>query len=193
MAAIISFKNAYFCTNVVVEKYQRMNIFVPAEHFEGGEVCGYTAETAPIVLMNNCSGWRSGSAGAVDKTMIENGFVFVSCGARSRDAGGGDFSQFQLALQDELAAAFCDYIDSIGIVNAEGETLGFDGTRNGTADEHTSFSVAFDLAMSALMAGAESVDYSLVWAMPHGSDEGTSTGTFVEWVHSICNGTAPET
>lgn len=40
--------------------------------------------------------------------------------------------------------------------------------------------------MSALMAGAESVDYSLVWAMNHGDDEGTSTGTFIDWVHSIC-------
>jgi len=77
-----------FCTNVVEEKYQTMNIYAPAAYFEGGEVCGYTAETAPIVLQNNCSGWRSGSAGPVDKTMIENGFVFVNCGARSRDAGG---------------------------------------------------------------------------------------------------------
>jgi len=30
------------------------------------------------------------------------------------------------------------------------------------------------------------VDYSLVWNMPHGSAEGTSTGTFVDWVHAIC-------
>ena len=59
-------------------------------------------------------------------------------------------------------------------------------TRNGTADEHTSFSVAYNLCMSALMAGAEDADYSLVWNMPHGSDEGTSTGTFVDWVHAIC-------
>ena len=491
-----------FCTNVVEEKYQTMNIYAPAAYFEGGEVCGYTAETAPIVLQNNCSGWRSGSAGPVDKTMIENGFVFVNCGARSRDAGGygkaptpvvdlksavrtlrlngdiipgdeekiisigtsgggqmssilgasgnmeeyysylyengapgvlydetndtyistidddvfgcmcycpiadienadiayawmrydsgatsfsgmfgggGDFSEFQLALQNDLALAFCGYINSIGIVNSGGETLCFDDprtgsyyrqildnmsdafnafiaantdtegnfcytkragkgpggkgggestaydsleaymaslengsewlvknddgtysvtdmagflagtdlsrnkdipgfdtfdmsaendafgaadeiavhfsasvaavleanyekyaamegfdaaavneyiqqakredianqtylmnataimldiakgeqeadcadhwrTRNGTADEHTSFSIAYNLAMAAGMAGAESVDYALVWAMPHGSDEGTSTGTFAQWVHSICGG-----
>ena len=59
-------------------------------------------------------------------------------------------------------------------------------TRNGTADEHTSFSVAYNLCMAALMAGAEDVDYSLVWNMPHGSAEGTNTGTFAEWVHAIC-------
>lgn len=505
--------DVHFCTNVLAEKYQTMNIYVPAEYFEGGEVCGYTAETAPIVLMNNCSGWRSGSAGNADKTMIENGFVFVNCGARSRGAGdngegkapapvvdlksalrtlrlnsdvipgdeekiisigtsgggemssilgasgnmeeyysylyengapgllydeandtyistinddvygcmcycpiadienadlayawwrygcgdtgfagmfGGnaDFTEFQIALERDLAVAFCEYINSLGIINEEGESLGFDvtsadkemavsnprigsfyeqilenmsdalnafiagntdaegsfsytksagrghrgpggsetttydsleaylaslgntaewlvknedgtysvtdmagfltgtalsrnkdipgfdtfdlsaennafgtadeeavhysasvaavleanyerysqlegfeaaavdayieqanredlaqqtylmnataimldtaageqdadfadhwRTRNGTADEHTCFSVAYNLAMSALMAGAESVDYALVWAMHHGSDEGTSTGTFTEWVHSIC-------
>ena len=61
-------------------------------------------------------------------------------------------------------------------------------TRNGTADEHTSFSVAYNLAMTALMAGAEDVDYSLVWNMPHGGNEGMSTGTFAQWVHAICAG-----
>lgn len=60
-------------------------------------------------------------------------------------------------------------------------------TRNGTADQHTSFSIAYNLCLSAAMAGVESVDYSLVWAMPHGSTEGTSTGTFADWVHSICD------
>ena len=66
-------------------------------------------------------------------------------------------------------------------------------TRNGTADEHTSFTVAYNLAMAANMAGAESVDYSLVWNMAHGSDEGTSTGSFAEWVHEICGAEAVET
>lgn len=58
-------------------------------------------------------------------------------------------------------------------------------TRNGTADEHTSFSIAYNLCLSASAAGAD-VDYSLVWNMAHGSAEGESTGTFVEWVHAIC-------
>ncbi|MCD8023210.1 MAG: hypothetical protein LUF30_09660, partial [Lachnospiraceae bacterium] len=58
-------------------------------------------------------------------------------------------------------------------------------TRNGTADEHTSFAIAYDIATAAQMAGAVDVDYSLVWAMTHGSNEGTTTGTFTEWVDSI--------
>jgi len=57
-------------------------------------------------------------------------------------------------------------------------------TRNGTADEHTSFTIAYNLAMAAKMAGAE-VDYSLVWAAPHGDVDGDGTGSFVEWIHEI--------
>ncbi|MCD8022864.1 MAG: hypothetical protein LUF30_07815, partial [Lachnospiraceae bacterium] len=58
-------------------------------------------------------------------------------------------------------------------------------TRNGTADEHTSFSIAYNIVNAAQMAGAEA-DYSLVWAMTHGSNEGSTTGTFIEWVEAIC-------
>lgn len=489
--------NVAFCTNVVCPEYQYMNIYVPAEYIDGGEVCGYTAETAPIVLQNNCSGWNSSTPGSVNASYIENGFVFVNCGARSRNAGengkspspvvdlksavrtlrlnadvipgdeariisvgasgagqmssilgasgnmdeyysylyengapgilfdegsgtytstinddifgcmcycpiadienadmayawmrydcgetkyagkggGSEFSPFQLELQHDLAIAFCEYINDLELVGLDGEPLSFalnddgtpnprsgsfytqtlqnmsdafnafvaantasdgsfsykalgskdsktfeellasygdwekwlekndDGTysvtdmygfiqgtslsrnkdipgfdtfdlsaennafgttsedavhfsasvaavleanydhystlegfdvvavdsyieqglrddiieqtylmnatqillacannseesdfaehwrtRNGTADQHTSFTIAYNLCLSAAMAGAESVDYSLVWAMAHGSAEGTSTGTFADWVHSICGG-----
>lgn len=61
------------------------------------------------------------------------------------------------------------------------------------ADQHTSFSVAYNICLAAQMAGSES-DHALVWAMGHGSNEGTVTGTFVDWIHEICsfnrNGTA---
>ena len=484
-----SLKNVVYCTNVVNASYQYMNIYVPAAYIDGGECNGYTAETAPIIFENNCMGWNSSTPGNANSSYLAEGFVHVSCGARSRnaengtgkmpapvvdqkagvrmlrlnadvipgdeekivslgssgggqmssilgatgnmdeyyadlveigaagielvngeyvstindniyasmcycpivdldnadlayawirfDAGetgastmfGGDivFSDFQLALQDDLAVAFAEYINALGIVNEEGEVLSFntgasgeidprsgsyydqilenmsdalnawiagagytqnasgemydtfdayyaslenaeswlvknaDGTysvtdmagflngtglarnkdipgfdtfyateegngfgtageagmhfsasvaavleenyaeysampgfgdqdvdvyieqaarediqeqaylmnathimldvangeqeadiskhwrtRNGTKDEHTSFTIAYNLAMAANMAGAESVDYSLVWNMGHGSDEGTTTGTFVDWVHEIC-------
>ena len=35
------------------------------------------------------------------------------------------------------------------------------------------------------MMGRE-VDYHLVWNMGHGSNEGTSTGTFIDWINDIC-------
>ncbi|MGM9614369.1 MAG: hypothetical protein ACI3W7_02410 [Oscillospiraceae bacterium] len=490
-----SLKNVPYCTNVVNATYQYMNIYVPAAYLEGGEVNGYTADTAPIIIENNCMGWNSSTPGSANTGYLAEGFVHVNVGARSRNAengtgkmpapvvdqkaavrtlrlnadvipgdeekiislgtsGGGQmssilgatgnmdeyypylyeigaagidlvngeyvstindnifasmcfcpiadlnnadlayawlrfdageasamtmfsgeiaFSEFQLALQNDLAVAFCEYINSLGIRNADGEVLSFDlkadgtpdprsgsfydqtlqnisdalnawidsgayaeggassepyesvdaylatlknpeawlvknadgsysvtdlagflngtglarnkdipgfdtffateegngfgtseeggvhfsasvaavlvenydrysqldgfadqdvdayieqagradiqeqaylmnatqimlavangteesdiarhwRTRNGTADEHTSFSIAYDLAMSALMAGAEDVDYSLVWNMPHGDAEGTSTGTFIDWVHAICADEAP--
>ena len=59
-------------------------------------------------------------------------------------------------------------------------------TRNGTADGHTSFTIAYNLCMAAKMAGAE-VDYSLIWNAGHGDVDGDGTGTFPQWVHKICN------
>ena len=61
-------------------------------------------------------------------------------------------------------------------------------TRNGSYDEHTSFSIAYSLAMSANMhPEVESVDYGLIWKEPHCSAEGTpSSGSFEEWVSQIC-------
>ncbi len=473
-----SLTNVVYCTNVVNATYQYMNIYVPAAYIDGGECNGYTAETAPIIIENNCAGWNSSTPSSANTTYLAEGFVFISVGARSRDAadgtgkmpapvvdqkaavrwlrlndevipgdtekiisigssGGGqmssilgatgnmtayyadlyeigaagivqnedgtytstirddiyasmcycpiadlnnadlayawmwydqgatsvvtmfsgtiEFSEFQLALQEDLAIAYCEYINSLGLVSEDGTALTFDlnedgtpnprsgsfydqilqnisdalnawidagndwdsyyaslsdpdawlvqnedgtwsvtdmagflngtglnrnkdipgfdtfyateegngfgttdedgvhfsasvaavleanyekyaamegfdeqdvddyiaqaarediqeqaylvnatqimlavaageeeadvaqywRTRNGTADEHTSFTIAYDLCMAALATGAE-VDYSLVWKMGHGSDEGTSTGTFVEWVHAIC-------
>ncbi|MBQ9269013.1 MAG: hypothetical protein IJ206_05775 [Oscillospiraceae bacterium] len=58
-------------------------------------------------------------------------------------------------------------------------------TRNGTADEHTAFTVAYNLCMAAKMAGAE-VDYALIWNAGHGDVDGDGTGSFAQWVHDIC-------
>lgn len=55
--------------------------------------------------------------------------------------------------------------------------------RMGTADQN-SFAIAYNFAMAAQMNGAD-VNYHLVWAMPHSTDEGTTTGTFDDWVESL--------
>ena len=57
--------------------------------------------------------------------------------------------------------------------------------RSGTADQHTSFSVGYNICLAAQALGLDA-DYHLVWDMPHGSEEGTSTGTFIEWINAIC-------
>ncbi|MCD7749075.1 MAG: hypothetical protein LUH42_03375, partial [Oscillospiraceae bacterium] len=252
-----SLTNVQYCTNVVNATYQYMNIYVPAAYIDGGECNGYTAETAPIIIENNCMGWNSSSPSGANTTYLAEGFVFVSVGARSRNAedgtgkmpapvvdqkaavrclrlndgvipgdkekiislgssGGGqmssilgatgnmaayyedlyesgaagivlsadgtytstirddiygsmcfcpiadlnnadlayawmwydqgatsvatmfsgtvEFSEFQLALQEDLAVAYCEYINSLGLVNEEGEALSFDLTEDGTPD-----------------------------------------------------------
>lgn len=82
------------------------------------------------------------------------------------------------------------------LMNATRILLGADGVnavepalywrdRSGTADQHTSFSIGFNLCLAAEMQGLDA-DYHLVWAMGHGSNEGTSTGTFIDWINEIC-------
>ena len=81
------------------------------------------------------------------------------------------------------------------LLNATEIMLGSDGykavdpakhwrNRSGTADQHTSFSVGFNILLAAQSLGLDT-DYALVWNMPHGSDEGSSTGTFIDWVNEI--------
>ena len=82
------------------------------------------------------------------------------------------------------------------LLNATHILLGADGLtavhpakywrhRSGTADQHTSFSIGYNICLAAAAKGLHT-DYHLVWDMEHGSREGTSTGTFIDWIKSIC-------
>ncbi|MCD8132896.1 MAG: hypothetical protein LUE19_03470, partial [Clostridiales bacterium] len=105
-------------------------------------------------------------------------------------------------IEEALTGDEAAYIENqTNLMNATEILLGNNGltavdpaqywrTRNGTADQHTSFTIAYNLCLAAESAGLNA-DYSLVWNMVHGSNEGTSTGTFVEWVKEIT--TAEET
>ncbi len=57
--------------------------------------------------------------------------------------------------------------------------------RSGTADQHTSFTIGYNICLAAQSAGLDA-NYALVWNMGHGNDEGTTTGTLVEWINEIC-------
>lgn len=61
-------------------------------------------------------------------------------------------------------------------------------TRNGSFDEHTAFSIAYTLAMAANQnPKVKSVDYGLIWGLPHSSAEGgASSGSFIGWIEDIC-------
>ena len=104
-------------------------------------------------------------------------------------------------IEDTIDGENADYIaNQTKLLNATHILLGYDGlktvnpvkyfrNRSGTADEHTSFGIGFNILTAARMKGID-IDYSLVWNMNHGSNEGTSTGTFIDWVNNICKGSA---
>ena len=102
-------------------------------------------------------------------------------------------SYIEEALTGEGAEAIAEQVN---LLNATEILLGYDGlsavdpakhwrVRSGTADQHTSFSIGFDICLAAQMLGLDT-DYHLVWNMGHGSNEGSSTGTFIDWVNEIC-------
>lgn len=101
-AACYEISGVVYCTNVLSEEYQYMNIWIPAAYVNAdgsfnteASVNGWTVSTAPIIFRNNCAGWFSGSPESDDENSIglndymENGFIYVACGARSRDADNG--------------------------------------------------------------------------------------------------------
>lgn len=70
-----------------------MAVYVPAAYMTTdaeGNVTGidhdtvignYTADTAPIVYLNECGGWRSSSPRSCDTSHIEQGMIYVTAGA----------------------------------------------------------------------------------------------------------------
>ncbi len=110
---------------------------------------------------------------------------------------GFDKEQVDSYIEDAIDGENADYIaNQTSLLNATHILLGYNGlktvnpvkhyrNRSGTADEHTSFGIGFNILTAARMKGID-VDYSLVWNMNHGSNEGTTTGTFIDWVNKIC-------
>ena len=110
---------------------------------------------------------------------------------------GFDKEQVDAYIEDAIDGNDASLISNqTALLNATHILLGTDGlkavkpvkyyrNRSGTADQHTSFGIGFNILTAARMKGID-VDYSLVWNMTHGSNEGTTTGTFIDWVNKIC-------
>ena len=110
---------------------------------------------------------------------------------------GFDAEQVDSYIEDALTGDGAESIaKQADLLNATEIMLGANGLhtvdpaqywrdRSGTADQHTSFSVGYNILLAAQMKGLD-VDYHLVWNMGHGSQEGSSTGTFIDWVNEIC-------
>ena len=92
------YQGVYINANITNVQYQTMLVYVPAAYFttdEAGRVTGidrdavigtYTVSTAPIVFLNECGGWKSSQPKSCDISYIQQGMIYVTCGARSRDA-----------------------------------------------------------------------------------------------------------
>ena len=69
-----AFENIVYVANPVDTTYQIMNVYVPRKYFEGGIVNGYTAETAPVFLLNKIGGYmpaKPASADARDQLVVK--------------------------------------------------------------------------------------------------------------------------
>ena len=105
---------------------------------------------------------------------------------------GFDAEQVNGYIEEALTGSGADAVaKQADLLNATEILLGNNGLsavdparhwrdRSGTADQHTSFSVGYNILLAAQMRGLD-VNYHLVWDMGHGSEEGTSTGTFIDW------------
>ncbi len=92
-------RHVTFCAKPSCTLYQSMNIYAPKDYVNSnGEidpdaaVNGFTAATAPVIFRNSCSGWMSSDPDADSGAFTaadcaRTGWVYVTCGARSRDLG----------------------------------------------------------------------------------------------------------
>ena len=89
-----AYEGIVYVKNPVDTDYQTMNIYIPEAYFSGGEVNGYTADTAPIFFPNSVGGYMPGKAGTLAPGMggktsaslvaLANGMVVAAPGARGR-------------------------------------------------------------------------------------------------------------
>lgn len=91
-----AFEGIEYCEKPV-DEIQKLNIFVPEEFYEKGEVNGYTLKTVPIFMPNSVGGYMAGSASEPGKNFLgiinaefealRHGYVVVCAGIRGRNSG----------------------------------------------------------------------------------------------------------
>lgn len=91
-----AFEGIDYCENPA-DPIQKLNIFVPEVYYHGGELNGYTLETAPILAHNTVGGYMPGAAdvpgrdfkGEVNTVFkaLEHGYVAACAGIRGRTSG----------------------------------------------------------------------------------------------------------
>ena len=99
-----AYENIVYVANPADSAYQTINIYIPEAYFNGGNINGYTAQTAPIFLPNQIGGYMPAKAGVPGKggfgpskegqvdaiqVALSRGYVVASPGARGRTAATG--------------------------------------------------------------------------------------------------------
>lgn len=67
------YQDIYYVASPVDSVYQKMNLYIPAEYFEGASVNGYTAETAPIFLYHKIAGYTPAKASTLASAVRKRG------------------------------------------------------------------------------------------------------------------------
>lgn len=90
-----AYEKIVYVKNPVDIAYESMNVYVPAEYYEGKSVNGYTAKDAPIFFPNSVGGYMPGEPGGPGQNMegigpnaslvaLSRGYVVAAPGARGR-------------------------------------------------------------------------------------------------------------
>ncbi len=128
-----------YCSDPADASYETLAVFVPGAYMTGtengdgtytcelsadGEVNGYTAETAPIVMPINTPGYSAQNA-LTEYTSVSSytdaGFVYVHAGCRGRDSGApAGVTDLKAAIRyirwcDELLAGDAESIFTFGM------------------------------------------------------------------------------
>jgi hypothetical protein len=119
--AVRAFEGIVYVSKPTDVSYQVLNFYVPEAYFQGGEISGFTAKTAPIFFPNNIGGYMPAKPGTTRPALqgpnagkestiavaLSKGFVVASAGARGRslkDAQGAFSGKAPAAIVDLKAA-----------------------------------------------------------------------------------------
>ncbi|WP_109077522.1 subtype B tannase [Aggregatibacter kilianii] len=92
-----AFEKIVYVQNPIEPDYQTLNVYVPEAYFNGGNINGFNAKSAPIFLPNAVGGYMPAKAATYDTkgfgnsdkpnailTALSKGYVVASVGARGR-------------------------------------------------------------------------------------------------------------
>ncbi|MDH2926469.1 subtype B tannase [Lonepinella koalarum] len=155
-----AFEKIVYVSNPVEAEYQTLNFYVPEDYYQGKEINGYNAKTAPIFLPNAIGGYMpamaavASQAGHDGKTntilqALERGYVVASVGARGRTLKQGD------TYTGKAPAVILDLKAAVRYLHANDDKM------VGDANKIISNGTSAGGAMSALLgASGDSADYT---------------------------------